>query len=125
MKINNTLELIFADDDEIELALIVGSRARGTAGEDSDWDFAIQWHKVIPYLDTLGKTEVLRNKLATLTGFPAQKIDIIDMPTSRLAMRAEIADAGILLKGGIGWNHFLLRTWRKLEEMEWEKKHAI
>ncbi len=112
---------------DVKLALLVGSRVKGSETVNSDWDFSIQWKRDIPYMDTLGKTEVLRSELAGLLKCSCDKIDIIDMPSAHLAMRATIAEEGVLLKGDnqLAWSHFLLRTWRDLEDFEWEQKHAI
>lgn len=109
------------------MALLIGSRAKGIETEYSDWDFAIQWKREIPYLDSLGKTELLRSELSKIFNCSTEKIDIIDVPTARLAMRAAIAEDGILLKDDthLTWSHFLLRTWRDLEDFDWDQKHAI
>ena len=37
------LSSILSSDPELELAVLVGSRAEGTARPESDWDLAIQW----------------------------------------------------------------------------------
>ncbi|MDD5329853.1 MAG: nucleotidyltransferase domain-containing protein [Sulfuricella sp.] len=120
------LAAFFASRDEIELALLIGSQAQGEADESSDWDFAIQWRRDIPWLDMLAHTETLRTELARLLRKASDKIDLVDIPTARLAMRAVVAEEGVLLKGDntLPWSHFLLRTWRDLEDFYWEKQHA-
>ncbi len=112
--------------NEIELAVLVGSRAEGRAGPDSDWDIAIQWQAKISPLGNLSKTEDLRHELATALNVSDEQIDLIDIPRAGLAMRALIAEEGIPLKGedSLPWNHFLSRVWRELEDHEWEKSHA-
>jgi len=117
---------LFARYEDIELAVLIGSRATATAHEHSDWDFAVQWRRGIAYYDTLGKTEELRAALAGRLNVTANNIDIVDMPTGRLAIRAVIANQGVLLKGDdqLPWSRFLLRTWRDLEDFVWEREHA-
>jgi len=112
--------------DEIELAILVGSRAEGRARADSDWDIAIQWQRELTLMDNLAKTEVLRHKLSEALGVADDYIDLIDLPRAGLAMRALVSEEGVPLKGedSLVWNHFLARVWRELEEYVWEKRHA-
>lgn len=122
----NKLQEFFSTQTVIELAVLIGSRATGRVHAHSDWDFAVQWRKDIPYLDSLGKTEELRSRLSALLSENGIKIDIVDIPTARLAMRSVIAQEGKLLKGEneLAWSRFLLRTWRDLEDFYWEQTHA-
>ncbi|MDA8430834.1 MAG: nucleotidyltransferase domain-containing protein [Geobacteraceae bacterium] len=110
----------------LELAILVGSRATGTATPDSDWDLAIQWDRGMDFMEQLAATEQLRRTLAAKLGVSEQAVDLIDLPTARLAMRAVVAEEGIPLKGAgnLAWHHFLQRTWRELEEQYWEKTYA-
>ncbi len=110
----------------LELAVLIGSRATGRPGPESDWDIAIQWERGVLPLERLGLTETLRRRLASLLGVTEAAIDLIDLPLARLAMRAVIAEEGIPLKGedGLPWQHFLRRTWRDLEEYYWEQTYA-
>ena len=121
-EIQNVLEA----QPDLELAVLVGSRAEGRAGDDSDWDIAIQWRRDLPLLDNLANTEALRRLLAAAIGVEEDRIDLIDLPGAKLAMRALVAEEGVPLKGedSLAWNHFLARTWRELEAYEWEKEHA-
>ncbi|MFZ5592658.1 MAG: type VII toxin-antitoxin system MntA family adenylyltransferase antitoxin [Pseudomonadota bacterium] len=129
MQASNTIEQLrnlFAQQANIELALLIGSRAVGRAREDSDWDFAVQWRRDIPWENALEYTETLRADLARLLQTTQDQIDMVDIPAARLAMRAVIAEEGLLLKGEntLPWSHFLLRTWRDLEDFYWAKDHA-
>ncbi|MDD2272278.1 MAG: nucleotidyltransferase domain-containing protein [Desulfuromonadaceae bacterium] len=110
----------------IELAILIGSRATGTAGPESDWDIAIQWKRGMDFMQQLAATEQLRRAVAKMLGISEQEVDLIDLPTARLAMRAVVAEDGIALKGedSLAWHHFLQRTWRELEEQYWEKTYA-
>jgi predicted nucleotidyltransferase len=120
------LPAVLATVDNLELAVIIGSRANGTARPDSDWDIALQWSQSLTFTEQLAATEQLRNRLAKQLKMPFQSIDLIDLPTARLTMRAVVAEEGIPLKGGesLAWHRFLQRTWRELEEQYWEQLYA-
>lgn len=120
------LRHFFDGHEAIELAVLIGSRARGCERVGSDWDFAVQWSRGLSFMDILGRTERLRAELAGLLATTAEHIDIVDIPTARLAMRSAIAEEGLLLKGdgSLAWSRFLLRTWRELEDFHWERQHA-
>lgn len=117
---------VLATVPDLELAILIGSHATGTAHPDSDWDIAIQWARSLSFLEQLSAAEKLRKKLSEVLGRTEQAIDLIDLPTARLAMRAVVAEEGLPLKGGdtLAWNHFLQKTWRQLEEHYWEKIYA-
>lgn len=120
--VKNMLALI----PHLELAIIIGSRANGVALSESDWDIAIQWSRNLGFIEQLAATEQLRMKLSVEVGVPDQRIDLIDLPTARLAMRAVVAEEGVPLRGGesLAWHRFLQRTWRELEEHYWEQTYA-
>lgn len=112
---------------ELELAVLIGSRVTGTIRLDSDWDIAIQWSRGIDFLQQLNLTEQLRRTLAEKLGVSEQTVDLIDLPTARLAIRAVVAEEGQPLKGvdSLAWHRFLRRTWRELEEHYWEQIYAV
>lgn len=120
------LRAFLADQPALELAILVGSRADGRAREDSDWDIAIQWPPGLSLLDNLARSETLRRDLAAVLGVAEDRIDLIDLPTARLAMRAAVAEDGVPLQGedSLAWNRFLARTWREIENYEWERTRA-
>lgn len=111
---------------EIELAILIGSQALNMATPHSDWDIAIRCNKEINALARLEHAEILKPKIAEVVGVHQDKIDLIDMVTARLAMRAVIAEEGLLLKGDdtLAWSHFLTQTWAELEDYYWRKQHA-
>lgn len=113
-------------EQHLELAILIGSRATGTAQPGSDWDLAVQWSRSLDNMSKLGKTETLRRQIAKLLDREESAIDLIDLPAARLTMRAVVAEEGIVLKGdgSLAWNHFLQRTWRDLEEYYWEQTYA-
>lgn len=122
----SAIKQVLQAQPELELAVLVGSQANGRAHAGSDWDVAIQWNRQMSTIDNLANTETLRRKLATVVGETEDFIDLIDMPRAGLAMRALVAEEGIVLKGedSLPWNHFLARVWRELEDFEWEKLYA-
>ena len=120
------LQQVLEVQPDLELAVLVGSRAEGRARPESDWDIAIQWKRELSMLENLANTETLRRLLATTLGLAEDRVDLINLPGAGLAMRALVAEDGVPLKGedSLAWNHFLGRTWRELEAYEWEKQHA-
>jgi predicted nucleotidyltransferase len=121
-----TLCNILASAADLELAILIGSRATNTARPDSDWDIAIQWFRGLDFVEQLAATEQLRKIISEQQGISVQSVDLIDLPTARLAMRAVVAEEGVIIKGGdsLAWHRFLRRTWRELEEQYWEKTYA-
>ena len=121
------LQSVLEQEPSLELAVLVGSRADNRAHENSNWDNAIQWKREISAFDNLADTETLRRKLAKSINVDETKIDLINIPSAKLAMRAVIAEEGLMLKGedDLAWNHLLSRTWRELEIYEWEKQNKL
>jgi predicted nucleotidyltransferase len=107
-------------------AVLVGSRATGLAHPDSDWDIALQWDHSLPWLEVLGRTETLRRELARALQVPEQAVDLIELRRANLAMRAAVAEEGVVLHGErtLPWERFLRRTWRELEDFYWDQAHA-
>ena len=123
----STIQKALETQSDLELAVLVGSRADGRARPESDWDIATQWNRDITMLDNLANTETLRRKLAEALGVGEDRVDLIDIPRAGLAMRALVAEEGIPLKGedSLIWNHFLGRVWRELEDYEWENSMRL
>lgn len=106
-------------------AVLVGSRADGSATGESDWDIALQWRYGDP-LDRIARHESMRRRLARILHVPDDRIDLIDLSNARLAMRVLAAEEGRLLVANdeLAWARFLTRTWRELEDFYWERAHA-
>lgn len=111
---------------QLEFAVLVGSRATGTAKADSDWDIALQWSVQLDWLGVLGFTETLRRDLAQALQITPDAIDLIELRRANLAMRASVAEEGVPLMGEhtLAWARYLQRTWRELEDFYWDKHHA-
>ncbi len=122
----NKLKVLLSQQSDLELAILIGSQAIAKATVTSDWDIAIRWLKKVEPIQRLGKTEILRRLIAKQLKQPEAKIDLVDLTTAGLAMKAAVAEEGILLKGeeSLAWNHFLQRTWRELETFYWNKNYA-
>jgi len=120
------LKQLLAVESDLELAILVGSQAKGTATPQSDWDIAIRWERNIDPMHSLGKTETFRRMLANHLNLPETKIDLIDLTKICLTMSAVVAEEGIVIKGedSLAWNYFLQRTWRELETYYWNKNYA-
>jgi len=121
-----TITKILAETPDALFAVLVGSRADGSAAsEGSDWDIAIQWRHGAA-LERVGKHELLRHRLANALALPDGQVDLIDLANARLAMKALVAEEGKLLLANDmrAWMKFLTRTWRELEDFYWERTHA-
>ena len=120
------LQQILLAQPQLEFAVLVGSRASGTARANSDWDIALQWSPQLDWLTVLGLTETLRRTLAEALQTDPSAIDLIELRRANLAMRASVAEEGLPLTGQdtLAWAHFLQRTWRDLEDFYWSKSHA-
>jgi len=120
------LAQLLSGETGIEFAVLVGSRATGTAKVHSDWDIALQWDMRLDWIEVLGRTETLRRKIAEAIGVAPERVDLIELCRANLAMRAEVAEAGLPLTGEekLAWARFLIRTWRELEDFYWERQHA-
>jgi uncharacterized protein len=122
----NMLKDLLAATAGLDFAVLVGSRADNSARPDSDWDIALRWHAAAPWMQTVGEQETLRRRIAETLNVTLDCIDLIDLPRANLAMRANAAENGRVLKGEdtLEWAHFLTRTWRELEDFYWEQSHA-
>ena len=122
----NTLKNLLTATAGLEFAILVGSRADNRARPDSDWDIALQWRTTVPWMQTVGDQETLRRRIAETLNVSPDRIDLIDLPRANLAMRANAAENGRVLKGQdtLAWAQFLTRSWRELEDFYWEQSHA-
>ena len=123
----DALQVFLCGEPDVEFAVLVGSRANDTARPDSDWDIALQLQRHgSSYMSDLARMERLRHDVATILQTGPEKIDLINVPSTKLAMRELIANHGRVLTApdSLPWLHFLQRTWRDLEDCYWEELYA-
>lgn len=122
----NSLCDVLSSHQEVVFALLIGSRADGSAGVDSDWDVAVWIPREVFGLKRLSLLELLRMEMGRNLQVSAARMDVIDLAYAGLTMRAVVANDGILLKQDEGsiYKRFLNRTWRDLEAFQWEFAHA-
>jgi predicted nucleotidyltransferase len=120
------LQQILLAQPQLEFAVLVGSRASGTARANSDWDIALQWSPQLDWLTVLGLTETLRRTLAETLQTDSSAIDLIELRQANLAMRASVAEEGLPLTGQdtLATAHFLRRTWPDQEDFYLRITHA-
>ena len=120
------LSAALADTPGLAFAVLVGSRATQTARQDSDWDIAVAWQPMADAFLRLGRHESLRHRLAECLDVADDKIDLIDLAATRLAMKALVAEEGRVLRANdeLAWAYFQTATWRELEDYYWDRAHA-
>lgn len=121
-----TIKDVLQTFPDLELSILIGSQAKGNAMPQSDWDIALRWASSTSGLLVLQQAEILKQKIADAIHIHKDQIDFIDMTKARLAMRAVIAEEGIVLKGEdtLAWSHFLTQTWAEVEDYYWRQNHA-
>ena len=121
-----SLQQVLQRQAGLAFAVLVGSRATGQQRPDSDWDIALQWTPTVDAYAALGATETLRRELASALQQPETAVDLIDLHRANLTMRASVAEEGVPLciTDELAWAQFLTRTWRELEQFDWEQRHA-
>lgn len=124
--IPTTVQRVLGACASLSFAVLVGSRANGTAHEGSDWDIAIQWQVDQKGPDKLLATERLRQDLRQALQVRDDQIDLIDLADARLAMRALVAEEGqpLWIADDLAWVRFLQNTWAQLEDNQWRMQHA-
>jgi predicted nucleotidyltransferase len=122
----DNLENLLQAIPDLDLAVLIGSQAHGNATTQSDWDIALLWKPHVNRIARIEYLETLRQQIADVMAIHKDKIDFIDITSARLAMRAVIAEEGIVLKGGdsLAWSHYLTQTWSELEDYYWRLSHA-
>ncbi len=94
----NSLGNVLFPPPEVIFALLIGSRSDGSAGIKSDWNVAVWILREISGLKRLSLLERLRMEMAHSLQVSAARIDVIDLAYAGIAMRAVVANDGILLK---------------------------
>jgi len=113
------LKAFLGEQPDVEFAVLVGSRADGTATSASDWDIALQLRREgRSYMSELARMEALRHDIGALLETEPDRIDLISAPSAKLAMRDLVANHGTALTDptSLPWLHFLQRSCRVLED---------
>ena len=100
----NTLAQTLLAQPHLEFAVLVGSRATGSARDDSAWDIALQWSPQLDWLSALGQTETLRRALAGESILCDQVIEAFCKMLGTIAGNLAVtlgARGGIYIGGGI------------------------
>ena len=120
------VEQTLSQTEGLAFAVLVGSRAEGSAHAHSDWDIAIQWARTLSLTEQLRRTELLRQQLRLALDLDEDKIDLIDVSGAGLTMRALVADQGkeLVVQDDLAWIRFLSATWFELEDHYWRAQHA-
>ena len=126
-KLLDSLRQFLGKQETLEFAVLVGSRASGKSSSGSDWDIALQWqYDSKSYMSYLERAENMRRDIAKVLQVSPDQIDLIDVPSTKLAMRELVANHGLVLSGeeSLPWIHFLHRTWRELEDHYWDELYV-
>ncbi len=121
-----TLKKVMSLRDDIEIALLFGSRARGDSHEHSDWDIAIQFKDNTDGWHNLGAQEEVRHLLAKALAVNNDQIDLVDLYRGGLGINASIVEEGIPIAGenSLALPHYYNRVWANLEDYYWNLKHV-
>ena len=122
----SVLSQVLQGQPGLEFAVLVGSRALGTAKASSDWDIAIRWQRQFTPVQRLDVTETLRLQLSQTLAVKPENVDLIDLAQARLAMRALVVEEGLVLSGqnSLPWMRFQQNTWAEIEDFHWRQQHA-
>ena len=120
------VEQTLSKTEGLAFAVLVGSRAEGSAHAHSDWDIAIKWAPTLSLTEQLRRTELLRHQLRLALDLDEDRIDLIDVSGAGLTMRALVAEEGkeLVVQDDLAWIRFLSATWFELEDHYWRAQHA-
>jgi len=123
--INNLCEILNTRTD-IKFSILFGSRARGTASEQSDWDVAVFFKDNSDTWENLGKKEEIRHQIAKTLTIDDQDIDLVDLNRSGLGINATVVDEGVILseQDSLALAYYYQGIWSKLESFYWSLDHA-
>jgi predicted nucleotidyltransferase len=106
---------------ELRLLMLHGSRARGDAGEGSDWDFA---YLAEAGLDELGLRAALARTLQT------DAVDVVDIERAGTVLRYQTArDGQVIVERDVGdsdrFRLAAIRFWLEIEPVLAESHRAV
>lgn len=101
------------------LLVLFGSRAKGTARADSDWDVAV----VANHQFSLGELSAASEEAARILGVNEDTIDIVDMWSASPLLQQFVTKEGKLLQGDpFLFIRFKVLAWKRyLDNVEWQK----
>lgn len=120
--LSSVIELA-ANDPEIELLWIYGSRAKGTPSLESDYDFAVAFQNPQGRsIDSRLRSEIKADEWAEAVGVNSDLISVLDINLSPLPIAMSVVKNGkvLLVKSGLR----LAREENKILSM-WELDHEF
>lgn len=111
----------FAAETSVQFALLFGSRARGTARADSDWDLAVF---VDPRLDSAARWHLRTRLIAALAPAIAADVVVLNDAPPLLAQRA-LQGRVLLKRDPVAYSRFFVKTLAAAgDEQYWNDLHA-
>jgi hypothetical protein len=108
-------------ETSVQFAQLYGSRARGTARPDSDWDLAVF---VDPRLDSQARWDLRTRLSATLAPAIAAEVVVLNDAPPLLAQRA-LQGRTLLERDAVAYARFFVRTLAAAgDEQYWNELHA-
>ncbi|MBI2096495.1 MAG: nucleotidyltransferase domain-containing protein [Candidatus Taylorbacteria bacterium] len=93
----------------LKLIILFGSKARGTAGKQSDTDVAVLAGRPL----TLEEKNALLEKVAERLAVSGERIDLIDLYDAPPLLAHQIGETGTLIEGTrFDFNRFRIRAWK-------------
>jgi hypothetical protein len=92
-------------------AYIFGSRARGTAKQDSDYDIAVLFNKPVTVMDEIR----LAVEISDAIGVPVDKVDVVALDIADDVLKARVLQEGKLIYIR---NKETLKAWERKTYME-------
>lgn len=112
-------ELLASRLNTLEVVIVFGSYADGSASESSDLDIAILTGKSI---DPVSRWN-LQNELAQLVGI---EVDLVDLRTASTVLKMQIADKGQLIWGAEdSFEKFAVNTMSMYQHLQQERKEIL
>ncbi len=112
------LKNFFNNMNEIEIAILFGSRANESYHENSDWDIAIYGRSPPKGLKYLEWKENIRIKLLRHFKWKENQLDLIDINKANVSLASSIIENMRILKGDdhLMLFKFLTRVWALRED---------
>ena len=93
-----------------KLIVMFGSKARGTAGKQSDTDIAV----LADHLLTRAEKNALSEHIAEKLGISDEQVDLIDLYSAPPLLAHQVGETGTLIEGTtFDFNRFRIRAWKQ------------